>query len=286
VKALQEARKIDPLNKDAARALDAAERQVELDHPTAPATPKTTPPAPATPGAATAPTPQSSGPTSKPAMAHRLLNNDEINIIRQKELTSDDTKTKVKFDNGVVKRYLATGDHDAKAFTALSPTDQALEILSTGNAKLVVDVKIATDPGSLQDFRTKVYPILMNSCMNCHVGGRAGDFSLYPGNSTPAVYTNFYILQSYSATVDKVKYLALDRDAPDHSLVLQYGLPLKVAVPAHPPVPGWRPRFQTSEDAAYVTIADWLKNSLKVVKPEYGLYVAPSGPTSKPVEKP
>jgi hypothetical protein len=289
VKALQEARQIDPSNKDAAHALDAAERQTELDHstPASPAKPAATAPTPTLPPGTPAPTAPKApaAPLAKPAPQHRLLNADEINIIRQKEMTSDDTRAKIRFENGVVKKYLATGDHNATEFKAQTPMNQALEILTNGDASLAKDVRVVTDPEPLWQFRTKVYPIISTGCIGCHNGNKGGNFSLFPGESVDAVYTDFYILQSYSATVDKVKYLALDRDAPDHSLVLQYGLPLKMGVPAHPAAPDWRPRFRSSEDPSYQLIADWLKNSLRVIKPDYGLNVSAT-PVTKTEKKP
>jgi hypothetical protein len=286
VKALNEARQIDPTNKDAAMALDAAERQMELDHPTPPAPAK--PAKPATSDQGTAGTPDApTTSTAKPAAVHRLLTNDEVNIIRQKEMTADDSKIQIKFENNVIKKYLATGDHNPKDFAALSKMDQAMAILADSDKTLAKDVKIATDPAPLLEFKTKVYPIISSACLGCHSGAKAGSFSLFPGDSLNAVYTNFYILQGYASTVDNVKYLALDRDAPDHSLVLQYGLPAKMGLPPHPAVSGWRPRFKSTDDPAYQEISDWLKNSLKVVKPDYGLNVAVSGPeNAKSATKP
>ncbi len=287
VKSLEEARAIDPTNKDAARALDAAERQLELDRP--PATkPPATPPTPTGNSPAPAATP-STGPAMKNAPVHRLLTNDEVNIIRQKEMTADDAKVKIRFENGVVKKYLSTGGHDAKEFNALPPLEQAMQILSDGDKTLAKDVHVMTDPIGLLEFKQKVYPIISNACVNCHSGNKAGSFSLYTGDSVNTLYTNFYILQTYETSINKIKYLAMDRDVPERSLVLQFGLPASVGVPAHPKVAGWRPRFKSADDPAYMTVSDWLKNSLKVLKPDYGLDVAASGvasPATKPATKP
>jgi len=185
-------------------------------------------------------------------------------------MSAQDPVIRVKFDNGLVKRYLAGAD--AAAFTALSPAAQANEILSKGDAKMAKDVRIMTDPAPLLEFRLKIQPMIAMGCGSaaCHGGNKAGNFSLYPGDSTAAIYTNFYILQTYSKTVDKVKYLAMDREVPDHSLALQYGLPAAVGKPPHPDTAGWKPRFRTTTDPAYLVVYDWLSKSLRLPQPDYG----------------
>jgi hypothetical protein len=297
IKALQEARKIDPSDKDAARALDGAEQQLALDQSaangktpaTGPASPQQT--TPATPGgapaASAAPTP---APNSKPTEPRRLLNEDEINLIRIREMAIDDAKIKVRFSNNVIKRYLSVNDKDKDpaTFSKLLPAEQALDILGAGDPAMSKDVKILNDPAPLLEFKKKILPLVATGCgsVACHGGNKAGAFALFPGESTNAVYTNFYILQTYAVTINKKRYLLMDREIPDQSLVLQFGLPLAEAAPPHPVVPNWRPRFRTSTDPAYKQITDWLSNSLKVIQPDYGLNIdmklAPLPPATKP----
>jgi hypothetical protein len=288
IQALTEARQIDPTNRDAALALDADQRQMDLDQSGANKGKKTAAIAPAPTATATAVPAPAPSPTPAVTVAssaeHRLLNADEINIIRQKEMQPDDTKLRVRFENGVVKRYLSAGDHDAKAFSAESPLDQANDILASGDPKLIKDVIILTDPAPLLEFKQKVQPIIAQSCgsVACHGGDKGGTFSLYAGQSNAAVYTNFYILQTYSKTIDKVKYLAMDREVPDHSLVLQFGLPYSVGVPPHPQTPSFRSRFRTAEDANYQTVYHFLDKSLRLPQPDYGIKVSPSLPATQP----
>jgi len=279
---LQEARQIDPTDREAARALDAAQQQADLDKAAAN---KPTAPGAATQPAAAPPAPVPTPPANAGAkpLAFRLLNPDEINIIRQKEFQKDDSKLRIKFDNGVVKKYLATGDHDAAAFNAMPVTQQAIEILTNGDPTLAKDVRIMNDPAPLLTYKLKVQPIFATGCAAaaCHGGTKAGDFHLYPGDSTAATYTNFFILQTYSKTIDKVKYLAMDRGVPDNSLALQFGLPPEVAKPAHPAVAGWKPRFKSADDPAYSLVYNWLYKSLGVVQPDYGIKVAVRLPSTQ-----
>jgi hypothetical protein len=295
VAALQEARKIDPMNKDAARALDAAQQQLDMDlaaakdkgKPAGPTTAPVTASATAAGKATTTPTTQMA---AAPPLERRLLTPDEINIIRQKEMQPDDPAVKVNFTNNVIKRYVTSGDHNMADFNKLSKEAQALEILTHGDAAMAKDVHITSDPTPLADFKKKVYPIISSGCASsaCHGGTKAGDFVLYTGDTPAAVYTDFYILLNYSTSVDGVKYLALDRETPDHSLVLQFGLPAKDGKPPHPKLPGSRTIFKSTTDPKYDAIFTWMTKSLSELQPDYGIHVASSvpGPTTQPVAAP
>jgi hypothetical protein len=291
VAALTEARKIDPMNKDAARALDAAEQQVQMDQAAAKAktaSPTTVPAPVAAAGPTAAPPATQAAPA--PPLERRLLTLDEINIIRQKEMQPDDPAVKVNFTNNVVKRYVTAGDHDMAEFNKLPKETQAIEILTHGDAAMAKDVHITTDPTPLADFKKKVYPIISSGCASssCHGGTKAGDFVLYTGDTPAAVYTDFYILLNYSTSVGGVKYLALDRDVPDHSLVLQFGLPHADGNPPHPKVPNLKTIFKTTTDPKYDTIYTWMTKSLAVLQPDYGIHIAANvpGPSTQPVAAP
>jgi hypothetical protein len=287
VAALTEARKIDPMNKEAGTALDSAEAQLELDQANAkakkPAVAATQPATGGTPDA-TAPVTPAPAVAAAPPLERRLLTDDEINIIRQKEMKADDAKVKVKLENGVAKKYLATGGHDAAAFNKLSAEGQALEILANGTPEMAKDVRITTDPAPLADFKTRVYPLIASGCAStaCHGGMKAGNLSFFPKETTAGLYTDFYILQTYSTTIDGTKYLLMDRDVPKHSLVLQYGLPQSVGIPPHPKVPGFRPRFKSDSDQPFADVSDWLTTSLQLPQPDYGIKVSAKLPATQP----
>jgi hypothetical protein len=275
VDALEEARVIDPANRDVALTLDAVQRQMDLDrrqgkllHPT--------PPKPAVKPVVTT-GPATTAPAGPPPMERRLLTMAEVNAVRQVEMRSDDRLVKVRFDNNVARRYLLASGFDPKRFGGLTGEEQALEILKYGTPDMAKDVKILTDPTPLQLFKTKVMPVVALGCGStaCHGGTHGGDFGLYTGEGTQALYTNFYILQTYAKQIGGVKYLAMDREVPDRSLVLQFGLPVLQGRPPHPPVPEFRPRFKGRDDTAYVTVDDWLTYSLRVIQPDYGFNVSP-----------
>ncbi len=294
---LQDATKIDPANRDAALALDTAQSQVELD--ARQSSRKTVPnddkaanaagpgPAPATsqPSDLTAAGNTEKTDTGKDSkLEHRLLTNDEINTIRQKEMSPGDTKLRVLLEKDVVRRYLAAGDRDAVQFRQLSPQEQAVEILAQGDPKLANDVRIITDPQPIVEFKQKVYPVIAQGCASsgCHGGVHAGNFALYPGESPNALYTNFYILQKYAKSINKTEYVMLDRTLPDRSLYLAYAVPADIAEVSHPKVQNFRPRFRSRSEPAYKEVLDWLTNGLKPIPPDYGIKVAPALPSTQP----
>lgn len=291
VQALQEAQKIDPTNRNVALMEDTAQRQWDLDRRQG----KTGTPATA-PGGATPPAEPTSQPAAsatspggkKKAPEYRLLNDNEVNTIREKEMRADDPRVVIRLENNVARRYLASGAHDAAAFRQMSTVAQAQEILASGDPALTKDVRVATDPAPLLEFRQKIHPLVASSCgsLACHGGGtHGGDFGLFTSDTTNALYTNFYILQKYTKTIDGVEYKMLNRTFPDRSLLLEYGLPAGQADVTHPSVPGYRPRFRNRTDPAYTEVVQWLTQSLKPIPPDYGIDVSPKVPASQPADK-
>jgi hypothetical protein len=274
VTALQQAHKIDATNQDVITALDTAQRQVDLNARNA-----ATPAAPADATATTKPAVAA----KTPAMPHRLLTDDEVNIIRQKEMSADDPTIRVRLENNVVARFLTNSDLDAVAFRQLPLPRQAIQILAFNDPKLSNDVRIVTDPQSLIDYKQKVHPLIASSCASnaCHGGAKASDFGLFPGNSTPAVYTNFYILQSYTIPISGTQYRTIDRGVPDRSLLLEFSLPENIADVVHPNIAGYRPRFHSRQDESYRAILTWI-NGLNPVMPRYGVNVSPKLPLPPP----
>jgi hypothetical protein len=297
VTALEEARKIDPTNRDAALLLDTAQRQVELDQAHKPpaagggAATHAAAGGPSAPAPASQPAPVGGGAAGVSgrvaAAEHRQLNADEINIIRQKEMQLHDPRVQVRFQNEVVKKFLSTGDRDADAFRKLSTVDQATEILDHGDPALAPDVRLTTDPTPIAEFRTRIYPLVANSCgsIACHGGNKGGDFGLFPGESPATVYTNFYILQTYTKTINGVQYTMMDRTRPEQSLVLQYALPSNIAEVVHPQAAGYRPRFRSRSEPGYTQISDWLGQTLNPIAPAYGIKVSPKLPATQPSGK-
>ena len=276
--ALEEARQIDPANRDVALQVDAVQRQMDLDRRQGKAA-GGTPPVATTPAKPAAGGPASTAPAmaGAPVIEHRLLTMAEVNAVRQVEMRTGDRLIKVRLENNLARRYGKAAGVDVNKFLQQTPEEQALEILKFGTPDMAKDVHILTDPTPLQLFKTKVMPIVAQACGSpaCHGGTKGGDFMLYPGETTQALYTNFYILQTYSSEIGGIRYLTVDREVPERSLVLQYGLPTAQGRPPHPAAAEFKPRFKNRDDVAYGTVDDWITDDLRVLQPDYGFPVSP-----------
>jgi hypothetical protein len=144
------------------------------------------------------------------------------------------------------------------------------------------DVIIQNDPPALLQYRMRVQPVVVQNCAvaNCHApGSTKSKFQLVvPADSDAATYTNFYLLSTYQkranpqsdAVFGSGDARMIDRAQPARSIVLQYGLPGAIAESDHPDVAGFRPPFRGVNDAKYVSILNWISQTLVPVDPDYG----------------
>jgi hypothetical protein len=293
--ALDSALKIDPNNAEATEFLDTVQQQMRLEETTTAEQPPATP-SPATeadnggsaPGA-------SSNPAEPDVTTLRLLTPEEINIIRQKEWTRNDTAVRVRLINDVKRQFVNANGLDIKQFNRLSTTEQAWQILHQGSDAMKKNVELLTDPASIAEFRKPtVSSRIMAGCASsgCHGAAGAGGFRLItPGDSEAVDYTNFYILKRYSKSIGDRKIPMINRSTPDASLVLQYGLPAEMADMPHPAMANYRGVFRSKNDPAYKAVTHWIGGSLSIMAPDYGLdyklpTTQPSGrtPTTTPSE--
>lgn len=275
--AVDEAIKIEPSNREAREMVDTLDRQAALDR-------KAPDPRPAGGGSATgggndaAPTappstsPTAAAPAGGPVM--RMLIDEEINAIRQKEWKPGDPQMHVQFRGDVKKRYVQNYSNDTlQTFNQLKPFEQAQRIFDTKDAALAKDVRVQNDPPPLVEYRRSIQPIIANGCANsgCHGNTANGGFALlYPASGDAAAYTNFYVLQSFVKKVNGVEQRAIDRNYPDKSLVIQYLLADDQSELHHPKVSGFRATLRSKNDANYKKLVEWTKK-LAPVQPDYGI---------------
>jgi hypothetical protein len=288
--ALQEvsaAQHIDPNNSDATTLEQTIESQMRLDR-----TPKTTgtPHSTATPATPTAGAPATPGaPTTGSgfnASMHRYLNNDEVFVLRQAEWPPDDTTPKISFANDVRRKYVNSASENVAQFMNETPIDQARAILTNGTPDLRKDVKLLTDPAPLATYKRSIQAFILSGCATaaCHGGPAGGKFFLYSSpDGELATYTNFYLLMKGSAQVGDTKYLLIDRDYPDKSLIAAWGLPADISKLSHPDVKGvtWRPIFRTTQDPEYQALITWIQK-LVTPTPKYDFSFSLSTPASAP----
>ncbi|HUB24647.1 MAG TPA: hypothetical protein VL992_04385 [Tepidisphaeraceae bacterium] len=278
---------IDPNDAQSLQMLKTITSEMALTQGTAPA------PAPANPGANGVTPVQPVRPIQP--VAKNYLSDADINIIRQLEMKPTDYDIRVQFKNDVRNRYLAASGEQPRPFYAQPLLAQAREILNNGDPSLAKDIHFVSDPSSLLYFHIHIQPIVVNGCAasGCHdASTAAGGFGLYTHDlSTPAWYTDFYILQTYSYQNKSAQgasqgaQLMVDRTYPDQSLILQYGLPARLAETPHPAVPNFHQVYTGPNDPRYLLVRNWIAEMLKPSGGDYpGVHYRASfgSPTTRP----
>ena len=233
------------------------------------------------------------------ALPHQYLSDAEINRIRQTELQeSDAARVRVRLENAVAKRFRDISQGSNGDFANLSTFQQAISIIRHGDADMRKDVIVLQDPGAVREFRQNIQKIVLVGCASnsCHGSQAGGPFVLFPSpDNEAAAYTNFYMLSTYQkrpvVQPDSIfggslaGAMMIDRQAPDQSLLLTYGLPPQQAgAHAHPAIPGFRPTFATVNDGPYRRVRSWIADSLMHQEPVYGITYQP--PVAKPATAP
>jgi hypothetical protein len=231
-----------------------------------------------------------------------LVTDEEAYRIRLEELRATD-RVRVQFRQDVLNRFLnmMQGRYEfreprfADTFRAWPPVTQVLYIVDKVDRNDVAiknDITIMNDPQFMRDFRSRVWPVIASSCgsAGCHGGAKpVGGFRLLSvvGKSDKVHYTNFLILDDYVSGGRKM----IDRDNPDQSLMLQFGLPEDLAQQKHPGK--IHVTFTSRRDANYRRVLDWIDALNGPPHPEYRVKLrvpwavqGPSAPETQPATAP
>lgn len=212
---------------------------------------------------------------------------DDLAVIRMAELSLDERiaeSASVEFKNKCKDRIKANmTQQDQKSFDRLPAIDQARFMLKNfpADQALRTDIVIKSSPRVLADFHSKIWPVIMNNCAAtaCHGGEKGkGGLKLFNINADrdKVEYTNFVLLDGY---VSKDGLRMIDRDHPERSLLLQYGLPASEALIKHPVVDLPNPPFKNAKSDVYAKFHTWIEE-LRLPHPDYLLkYQPPAGMT-------
>ncbi len=207
----------------------------------------------------------------------RVLTDAEVQRIRRAELYPDDReRARIRIDRGAQQEFFesmsgnARFPYDRRTFFALPPAEKAEIMLRLGEPKYAEKITVTTDPERMRVFVRKVMPVLAVGCatVECHGGASESRLQLYGGRTlkTNVAYANFLTLHEYQ--VDK--HRLIDRNSPEQSLILAFGLPPRSSADGlNHPVP-IEPVYKDREDRGYQTVYEWL-SSLSLKPPEYGV---------------
>ena len=205
----------------------------------------------------------------------RPLSPDEVNRIRMLEWRGD-RNVRIRLMNDVKRRYLARADIQPAEFNKLDAVEQAWEMKRKGSPELLNDIRMTNDPPALQEYRQFIQRAVLTTCATaaCHGGGAGSDkFALHARADHEAdAYANFLTLHNYEYKPEKGREAAMiDRNRPEDSLLIQFGLPPNVSNMPHPEVDGFRPLFKSTNDQRYRQFVRWIADSLSPLMDDYGV---------------
>jgi hypothetical protein len=283
-----EAIALSPSNQEALTLRETIRQQARLER-TREAAPPPAPSPPTPPAGAPGRGEATTTPTTGRAVERRYLSADDIQQIRRLELKPGDG-AKVQIPNEVRRAYATKAGLSFAEFNSRGLVEQALDILDHGDESMKRQVKIASDPEAIVRFK-QIQPMILTGCATnaCHGSANGGGLILFPAESDPATYTNFYILTRYGKQLSdggggffggSAERKMVERGRGDQSLLAQHGLPESKATYPHPKVKNYRPMFRDREDSNFKRVAAWMNEALKPIEPEYHIdYPIPGAST-------
>lgn len=223
-----------------------------------------------------------------------FLTKEDIYRIRLMELKPGDRVT-VEFRNDVLERFKKSmqgvdifanrrGERKFDRYSNVKKVMYILENTDIDNVSIRDDILIKSDPSVMKEFRFRVWPILARTFASstCFGGVKGRDglklFNLAIGDER-VLYTNFYILHRWQ----RGKQRFINREKREMSLLLQWGLPRKIALEKAPEY--LRPIYLSRKDRKYKIIDKWIE-SLRwpFLSPGYRIKYKPPG--QKPPKPP
>ncbi len=247
--------------------------------------------------------------TSKPNSTSRvkqkfttpLLSDEQINLLKVWEVNFSN-RPRIVFKPKDLRDFLEqyagqdkvpSTTRSKKQFLNQLKGYQQLRVLFDAKARdYYPKAKIVKDPEVFQQFKAIHRKYILNRCAtnDCHGNPEAPGIVLFNKASgrhpAPLAYTNFYILSQYKTTRNGKIFDMIDRESPERSLLLQFGLATGDAEFPHPSVrsrTGPAP-FKGKNDLFYRQIHGWI-SSLLSPAPDYGIdYEVPQNtPPSTPI---
>ncbi len=211
------------------------------------------------------------------------LTDEQISLIRLWELPADLSELKPRiiipretietlFDEYADRDEIPKGRRGQNELRRAQGWEQLPFLFAVRARELYPTVRVIEDPPVMKTFRSQIAPLYINGYFANNFGsGNVDGLMLFGGKGDPvrAAYTDFYILHNFRLG----NAYMIDRDKPDESLLVQWGLPRDQASYKAPDVPGWRPFFTGKDDPKFTTIVEWIGSLYKAV--DYGISYTP-----------
>jgi hypothetical protein len=219
-------------------------------------------------------------------LREQQLTEKEINLIRLWELPADlsDLKPRIIIPRETIETVLdeyadreevPKGRREQNAFRTAEGWEQLPVLFAVRARELYPTVRVIEDPPAMKTYRSEILPLYINGYFSETFGrGAVEGLSLFGGRGerVRAAYTDFYILHKFQ----QGNAYMIDRDKPEESLLVQWGLPRDQAIYKAPDVPGWRPFFTGRDDPQFDKIVEWIDSLYKTV--DYGISYSPPAP--------
>ena len=168
------------------------------------------------------------------------------------------------------------GKRNQQKFRRSSSAEQLRLIFRLKARELYAKVLIRSDPLPLATFRKSIHrQYVLNYCgtTKCHGRPDAPGLALFTkrGTDEATAYTNFYLLHDY----ERGEGYMIDRDKPQQSYLIQFGLPREEARTPHPEANGWEPRFRKADLPIQRRLIEWIEQLYSDPIPDYPIKYPP-----------
>ena len=197
----------------------------------------------------------------------QLLTDEQINLIHVYEVDLNAKQDpRITIPNETLRDFMSKyqsdervprGTRQQNAFLKADGRKQLRLLFDLQAREFYKDVRVRGRIASMSEWSTQhrryVVPYFRE-----HFGkGQIEGFKLMPrgADGKRIEMTNFYILTQTTIGGKRM----IDRNTPEDSLLLQWGLPRDQAKFPAPQVDGWRPQFKDTKDDRYVKLVNWIK---------------------------
>jgi len=200
-----------------------------------------------------------------------LLSDEAINLLKVYEIDLDsDPPPRIDFTDEVLHRFLEEYREDVRIprgvqgqrdFINGEGAEQLRMMFTLRARQYYPEARIRSDIASFRAWRTIHRQYVLGYFQGHFGAGDVPGLYLFPRHrdSTRAELTNFFILTQ--TTIDGRHMI--NRDNPEESLLLQWGLPRANARFAAPDIEGWRPYYRDTQDPRYLEHLEWIRSLVR-----------------------